>query len=150
MTRAVLEGVCFGLRDGLALMRGLGVAAGGALEGGSVAAGGEPSGSALVLRVIGGGARSALWRQVLADVCRADVATVNVAEGAAFGAALLAGVGADVWSDVTSAADALVRVTGVVGPTADAAGYEAGYARFRSLYPALAGAFRAAGARADD
>ena len=54
------------------------------------------------VRVSGGGAKSPLWRQILADVMNAEMVTVNTTEGAAYGAALLAGVGAGVWHDVDS------------------------------------------------
>src|SRR3954451_5206979 len=76
MTRAVLEGVAFGLRDGLDLM---------------TAAGMPPPAQ---IRASGGGTASELWRQILADVLAAELATVETTEGAAYGAALLAGVGA--------------------------------------------------------
>ncbi len=76
MTRAVLEGVAFGLRDNMELVRRAGL------------------GQIREVRVSGGGARSPLWRQILADVMDAELVTVNTTEGAAFGAALLAGVGA--------------------------------------------------------
>jgi xylulokinase len=81
MTRAVLEGVAFGLRDSLQLMRALGM-------------------PLTQVRASGGGARSAFWRQILADVFDTAMATVNVTEGAAYGAALLAGVGAGVYRDI--------------------------------------------------
>ncbi|MFN8512892.1 MAG: FGGY-family carbohydrate kinase [Chloroflexia bacterium] len=61
------------------------------------------------MRVAGGGARSALWRQILADVLGVELATVTTTEGAAYGAALLAGVGAGTWASVASACDATIR-----------------------------------------
>ena len=79
LARAVLEGVSYGLRDSLELMKALGL-------------------PTTQVRVSGGGARSALWRQILADVFNTEIVTVNVTEGAAFGAALLAGVGAGIYS----------------------------------------------------
>ena len=75
LVRSVLEGVSFGLRDSLELIKGLGV-------------------PITQVRASGGGARSAVWRQIQADVFGAELVLVNVTEGAAFGAALLAGVGA--------------------------------------------------------
>jgi xylulokinase len=121
IVRSVLEGVTFGLRDGLELMRGLGVAP-------------------REIRASGGGARSAFWRQMLADVFGCRIACVNVADGAAYGAALLAGVGAGVWSDVPSACAACVQVTQQHDPRPEAAGaYQSAFARFRALYPALRG-----------
>ncbi len=124
LTRAVLEGVSFGLRDSLELMRGLGLR----LD---------------EVRASGGGARSGLWRQILADVIASDIVTVNVAEGAAYGAALLAGVGAGVYPDVTAACESVVRVTGRVHPGPAQAIYSRYYARYRALYPALKGEFQA-------
>ena len=124
LTRAVLEGVTFGLRDSLELVRGLGV----------------PIAS---VRVSGGGARSALWRQMMADVFGVEVVTVNTAHGAAFGAALLAGVGTGVWPSVQEAARAVVHETGCTRPGPDREVYGDYYARYRALYPALAPEFDA-------
>ncbi len=126
LTRAVLEGIAFGLRDGFELMREAGLHA--------------PD----EVRVSGGGAQSPLWRQILADVLDANLVTVNTTEGAAYGAALLAGVGAGAWADVDAACDATVRVTGHTAPRPDAvARYEATYASYRALYPALKPTFAA-------
>lgn len=120
LTRAVLEGVAFGLRDGFDLMRDAGLAA---ID---------------QVRVSGGGARSPLWQQILADVLGTELVTVNTTEGAAYGAALLAGVGAGAWPDVDAACDACVKTTGRVAPLADNLEYYAGcHARYRQLYPAL-------------
>ena len=128
MTRAVLEGVAFGLRDSFELMKGVGL-----------------SGIRQV-RVSGGGARSPLWRQILADVLNTELVTVNTTEGAAYGAALLAGVGAGCWPDVDTACAAAIAVTGTTEPNAEAAAqYERYYAQYRELYPALAPAFHALG-----
>ena len=124
LTRAVLEGVSYGLRDSLELMRGLGVPVG-------------------QIRALGGGARSPLWRQILADVFGTELVTVNVTEGAAYGAALLAGVGAGVYHSVEDACARTVKITGSTEPTTDAAIYDAYYPRYRALYPALAGEFAA-------
>jgi xylulokinase len=120
LTRAVLEGVAFGLRDGFDLMRDAGLA------------------SIAQVRVSGGGARSALWRQILADVLGVELVTVNTTEGAAYGAALLAGVGAGAWRTVDAASDACVRTGDAVAPSAEAmAIYARQHARYRELYPAL-------------
>jgi xylulokinase len=124
MTRAVLEGVSYGLRDSLELMRNLGL----------------PIEQVLAL---GGGARSPMWRQILADVFDNEIVTVNVTQGAAFGAALLAGVGADVYQDVAAACDAAVRVVGKTEPGPAAAVYADYYPRYQALYPALAPEFAA-------
>lgn len=117
--RAVLEGVAFGLKDSLDLMRSAGLAAAGEV------------------RVTGGGAKSALWRQILADVFGATVATVSTHEGAAHGAALLAATGAGAFGDVASACAAAVRVTGRTEPSGAAREYRRVHERFRELYPAL-------------
>ena len=124
LTRAVLEGVAFGLRDSLELMRGLGL-------------------TVLEVRASGGGARSPLWRQILADVFGTEIATVNVTEGAAYGAALLAGVGVGLFGSVPEACAQAVRVTGRVRPGPQAQVYPDYYARYRALYPALMGEFQA-------
>jgi len=124
LTRAVLEGVAFGLRDGLDLMIAAGMPA--------------PD----EIRVSGGGTSSALWRQILADVLDAEIATVNTTEGAAFGAALLGAVGAGWFSTVDTACAALVSATRVAVPGADAGAYAERHAAYRELYPALSPTFR--------
>ena len=124
MTRAVLEGVAFGLRDSFELMKAAGLSA------------------IRQVRVSGGGARSPLWRQILADVLGSELVTVNTTEGTAYGAALLAGVGAGFWPDGETACRETVRVTGSTTPDADAvAVYEKAYGVYRGLYPALKGTF---------
>jgi xylulokinase len=88
--------------------------------------------------VSGGGAKSLLWRQILANVLNAELVTVNTTEGAAYGAALLAGVGFSAWPDVDTACQASIKVTGSTQPQAgQAAKYEQVYAQYRQLYPAL-------------
>ena len=124
LTRAVLEGVTYGLRDSLELMRDLGLAV-------------------KQVRASGGGARSKLWRQMLADVFNTPIVTVNVTQGAAYGAALLAGVGVGAYADVNAACETAVRVTGQKEPGRAAAIYEDYYPRYRALYPALAAEFAA-------
>ena len=119
LTRAVLEGVAYGLRDSLELLRELGF-------------------EASVGRVSGGGARSELWSQIVATVLGIPLERTAVDEGAAFGAALLAGVRSRAFADAHEAVAACVRVTGRTEPEpAWAAAYDEGYARFRALYPAL-------------
>jgi xylulokinase len=116
----VLEGVAFGLRDSFELIKSAGLA------------------HITQVRVSGGGAKSPLWRQILADVLNAELVTVNTTEGAAYGAALLAGVGAGVWPDVDTACQATVKITGSTSPNpSTVAEYEACYAIYRQLYPAL-------------
>ncbi|MBI5302664.1 MAG: xylulokinase [Chloroflexi bacterium] len=124
LTRAVLEGVSYGLRDSLELMRALGV-------------------TPTQVRASGGGARSALWRQILADVFEAEIVTVNITEGAAFGAALLAGVGAGMYRDVESACDAVIQTNSADKPGAARSVYAEYYPRYRALYPALKNEFDA-------
>lgn len=120
LTRAVLEGVACGLKDGFDLMAGAGLPAPDAI------------------RISGGGARSPLWRQIMADVLGQELATVEEGEGAAFGAALLGGVAAGVWADADTAVQDLIRETGQVVPeAAGQAAMAAVHARYRELYPAL-------------
>ena len=117
--RAVLEGVAYGLRDSLELLRGLGV---------------RPESA----RVSGGGARSELWLRIVASVLGIPLERTAVEEGAAYGAALLGGVAAGTFADVHEAVAASVRVRETVEPDpAWQAAYEQGYPRFRALYPAL-------------
>jgi xylulokinase len=123
LTRAVLEGVAFGLRDGLDLM----------------VAAGTPAPSQV--RVAGGGTASPLWRQILADVLGAEIATVNTSEGAAYGAGLLAAVGAGWYPSVEAASAALVEATPVAQPGSDAPTYAEAHALYRELYPALVPTF---------
>ncbi|MHC4908718.1 MAG: xylulokinase [Planctomycetota bacterium] len=123
LARATFEGITFGLRDCLDLCCP------------------DPASRPMRLRISGGGARSPWWRQMLADVFEAEVATVNVSEGAAYGAALLASVGAGVFEDVPTACTTAVRETGVTSPDAAAsAAYQPALAQYRALYPALRGA----------
>lgn len=131
MTRAVLEGVAYGLKDSFTLIQNAGLEA------------------ITQVRVSGGGAKSPLWRQILADTLEAELVTVNTTEGAAFGAALLAGVGAGAWKDVPEACRAAVRITGVTRPQpAQTATYREGYAIYTGLYPALKDSFGKLGAMA--
>ena len=78
-----------------------------------------------------------LWRKILASVLGVELVTVNSTEGAAYGAALLAGVGAGAWTDVAAACEAAIAVTGRDAPDAWRRAYEALYPRYRALYPAL-------------
>ena len=120
LTRAVLEGVAFGLKDMFELMKGVGL---GPIE---------------QVRVSGGGAKSSLWRQILADVLEAELVTTNTTEGAAYGAALLAGVGAGVWPDVDTACAQTIVITDRIAPIAENIDrYRALYEQYRNLYPTL-------------
>ena len=120
MTRSVLEGVAFGIRDSFTLIQDAGL------------------GEITQVRLSGGGAKSPLWRQIMADVLNAELVTVNTTEGAAYGAALLAGVGAGLFADVPSACEASIRITGRTSPNSEnAAIYDKVYPRYQALYPAL-------------
>lgn len=119
LTRAVLEGVAFGLRDGLDLMVAAGVA--------------RPT----QIRASGGGVRSALWRQILADVLEAEIATVETPEGAAYGAALLAAAGVGWAPSIRDVVASAVVVHPREAPGADRARYAERHQDFRDLYPAL-------------
>jgi xylulokinase len=119
IVRAVMEGVAFSLRDTFTIFSELGVP---------------------VERIVlgGGGARSGLWRQIQADVYGRAVQTVAVEEGAAYGAAILAGVGGGVWKSVDEACEALVRPGDIVRPQPHAAGVmNDRYDEYRRVYPAL-------------
>jgi xylulokinase len=119
LTRAVLEGVAFGLRDGLDLMTAAGMPGAG------------------TIRASGGGIASPLWRQILADVLEADIATVRTTEGAAFGAATLAAVGSGWFPTVGAGTAAWARATIAASPGADVNRYRDRHAAYRELYPAL-------------
>jgi len=126
LTRAVLEGVAFGLKDMFELMKSAGL------------------GPTEQVRVSGGGAKSLLWRQVLADVLEAELVTVNTTEGAAYGAALLAGAGAGVWQDVDAACAQTIVVKEHVSPKSENIDrYRSLYEQYKSLYPALKATFHA-------
>jgi xylulokinase len=119
LARAVLEGVAFGLRDSLELLRGLGV-------------------DATVARISGGGARSDLWRRIVAAVLDLPLERTDVEDGAAFGAALLGGVAAGIFADAAEAVAACVRVVERIEPDREWRDvYAAAYERYVTLYPAL-------------
>jgi xylulokinase len=121
LVRAVLEGVAYGLRDSLELLKALGV---------------EPAAA----RVSGGGARSELWLRIVASVLGIPIERTAVEEGAAYGAALLGGVAGGVFADAAEAVRACVRVRDAVEPDPEwQRAYDQGYERFRSLYPAIKG-----------
>jgi xylulokinase len=119
LVRAVLEGVAYGLRDSLELLRELGV---------------DPESG----RVSGGGARSELWLRIIASVLDLPLQRTAADEGSAYGAALLGGVAAGVFRDVHDAVTTCVGLLDTVEPDPRwRAAYEDGYRRFRLLYPAL-------------
>jgi xylulokinase len=117
--RAILEGVAFSLRDTFEIFREMRV-------------------PVERVRLGGGGARSQLWRQIQADVYGHEVETVEAEEGAAYGAAILAGVGVGAWPSVDAACKAVVRVASRTSPDEQTAQVmDRQYAAFRALYPAL-------------
>jgi xylulokinase len=119
LARAVLEGVAYGLRDSLELLRELGVAT-------------------EVGRVSGGGARSNLWLRIVATVLDLPLERTQVDEGAAYGGALLGGVAAGIFADAHEAVARCVHPTARIEPEpAWRDAYAAGYDRYRRLYPAL-------------
>jgi xylulokinase len=121
LVRAVLEGVAYGLRDSLELLRELGV---------------EPVRG----RASGGGARSRLWLEIVASVLELPLERCTVDEGSAFGAALLAGVADGTFATAQEAVATCIRVRETVEPNAGwAEPYRDGYARYRALYPAIRG-----------
>ncbi len=128
LVRAVLEGVAFGLRDSLDLIRETGVAVD-------------------QVRASGGGTRSGLWRQILADVLEAEVVALGTAEGAAYGAAVLAGVGAGWHASVEDATEAWVTLNDRTEPSGT--DYSEANERYRALYPALRSTFHDIAATTD-
>lgn len=128
MARAVLEGVAFAMRDSLEIMREMGV-------------------PITQVRASGGGAKSAFWRQMQADVNNTPLVTTNVDEGPAFGAALLASVGAGIFKTVEEACDASIQVVDTCEVAAEhARQYDPWFALYQDSYRALAPGFkRAAG-----
>jgi len=116
---AILEGVAFSLKDTFTLFAEMGT-------------------PVHKIRLGGGGARSPLWRQIQADVYGHEVETVAAEEGAAYGAAILAAVGAGRWRSVDAACAEVVRVAGVIAPRPEAVARLAEqYQVYRRLYPAL-------------
>ncbi|RPJ16947.1 MAG: xylulokinase, partial [Chloroflexi bacterium] len=114
----------FGLKDSFTLIQNAGL------------------GAITQVRGSGGGTKGALWRQILASVLDAELVTVNTTEGAAYGAALLAGVGAGAWSDVPGACKAAIKITGRTSPdAAQVETYREAYPLYRELYPALKSSF---------
>ena len=119
LVRSVMEGVTYGMRDSLEIIKNLG------LDVGQITA-------------TGGGGKSPLWRQMQADIYGAEVVTINIAEGPAFGAAIMAGVGAGVYSSIEEATGEIVEVTSRIQPIEDNRKvYEEYYQTYRALYPAL-------------
>ena len=119
LIRAILEGVAFSLKDSFSIFQEMKV-------------------PVTRIRLGGGGARSPLWRQIQADVYAHEVEIVEAEEGAAYGAAILAAVGARHFASVDEACDAVIRVAARVPPNPSSSlALQKTYATFRRLYPAL-------------
>ena len=119
LVRAVLEGITYAMNDSLEIVRELGL-------------------QIDEIRATGGGAKSPFWLQLQADIYGAPVVTVDASEGPAYGAALMAAVGVDLFSDLVTAAETLVRVTSAVEPDEKhKAIYRDFYQVFKGLYPSL-------------
>ncbi len=124
MTQAVLEGVAFGLRDSLEVARSLGIR----IE---------------RTKICGGGAKSPLWKKIIANVMNLKVDVIESEEGPGYGGAILAAVGCGEYSSVEEAAEKLVKVVDTVEPEAElVAKYEERYQKFRQIYPTVKGLFR--------
>lgn len=124
MSRAVLEGVAYGMCDSLNIMRGMGV-------------------SVSEVRTSGGGARSKVWRQMMADTGAAPMVTINVDEGPAYGAAILASVAAGMYGTVEEGCDAIIKEISRLEPNAAAVkAYEPWFDEYQAMYGALAPRFK--------
>jgi len=124
MMQAVLEGVAFGLRDSLEVARALGIH----IE---------------RTKICGGGAKSPLWKKIIANVMNLKVDVIESEEGPALGGAMLAAVGCGEFSNVASAAEKFVEIVDTVEPTPELVEkYEARYREFKKIYPALKGVFQ--------
>lgn len=124
MTQAVLEGVAFGLRDSLEVARSLGI-------------------QVQRTKICGGGAKSPLWKKIIANVMNLHVDVIDSEEGPALGGAMLAAVGCGEYVDVESAAKAIVKVVDTVEPDTElVAKYEEQYQKFRKIYPTVKDLFQ--------
>ena len=119
MMQAVLEGVAFAIRDSLEVARSLGL-------------------DLRKSRICGGGAKSPLWRKIMANVCNLELEQIESEEGPGYGGAMLAAVACGEFASVKEAAEKLVHVTATVRPDPElCARYEAQYQKFRQIYPAM-------------
>lgn len=124
MTQAVLEGVAFGLRDSLEVARSLGI-------------------SIERTKICGGGAKSPLWKKIIANVMNLKVDVIESEEGPGYGGAILAAVGCGEFASVEEAASKLVKVIDTVEPEPElVAKYEERYQKFKQIYPAMKGLFQ--------
>jgi len=127
LVRSLLEGVTYGLRDSLEIIRGMNIPVG-------------------EVRALGGGARSPFWASLMADIFKATVGRINIEEGPAYGVALLAGVGTGVWKSVPEACAAGIEVVKRVKTREkNAKVYDRAYPLWRQLYPTLRSHFRDVG-----
>lgn len=125
MTRAILEGVAFALRDCLELARSKGL-------------------NVRRSKICGGGSRSEIWKEIVANVLNLDLEEPEVEEGPSYGAAILAAVGDGAFPSVQEAVQKLVSVRRIIRPQAElVALYDAKYAQYKRLYPMLAPFYRA-------
>ncbi len=123
VVRAVLEGVAFSLKDSLSILEEMGV-------------------PAQKIRLGGGGARSPLWRQIQANAYGSEVEIPRTEEGAAYGAAILAGVGVGIWPSVDAACSAVVEIAHRVATRADGVAImKTRYSEYKKIYPALKSIF---------
>lgn len=119
MTQAVLEGVAFAIRDSFEVAKSLGI-------------------QITETKICGGGAKSPLWRKIIANVLNVKVHVLDKEEGPSLGAAMLAAVGTGKYEDVESAAGQIIHIVSTVEPDPEiAARYEEKYQQFKSIYPAL-------------
>jgi xylulokinase len=124
MIRSVMEGVTFGMRDALEIVRAMDI-------------------PIAEVRASGGGARSAFWRQLQADVYKLPLVLTNAAEGPAYGVALLAGVGSGVWSSVGEACKMCIKKTESIKPNKKSAAlYDRYFSTYDKLYDDLADRFQ--------
>ena len=123
MTRAVLEGVAFGLKDSFTLINQAGLP------------------DHFQVRISGGGAKSPVWQQIIADVLGAPLVNINTTEGGAFGAAILASVAAGVFDEVAAACDAMIQTGDQIAVGANREIYSERYRIYQSLYPLLKDTF---------
>jgi len=124
MTKAVLEGVAFGLRDSLEILKDLNV----------------PINE---IRVIGGGAKSPLWKQIIADIFKGNIQEINTNQGGGLGAAILAAVGANHYTSVEEGCTKMIRITNTIKPNSDnIKKYDKMYPYYKKLYESLKGWFK--------
>lgn len=124
MARAVLEGVAFAMNDSVELIRGMGVPVD-------------------EVRCSGGGARSTFWRQIHADICNAPMLRINVDEGPAYGAAILASVASGEYTTVEEACDAIIHEVDRATPHSETANeYRPWFKEYQATYAALAPGFK--------